>query len=146
MKMSPRLEPRRPRRRLPQNPALEDPVNRTFSQLALGAGAVCALVGLMAAPINRSEVPVGSPEATIDLATENGVQLVKGQWRYHDTKIVDVDFRAPGPDGQPTGSPIKTYDYSPHAGGADFDDSGWDAIGSTTLEQRRSNGRIAFNW
>ncbi|HKP12688.1 MAG TPA: SMP-30/gluconolactonase/LRE family protein [Blastocatellia bacterium] len=42
---------------------------------------------------------------------------MRGQWRYSDTKIVEVDFRAPGPDKQPTGGPIKTYDYMPHAGG-----------------------------
>src|SRR5258708_6223247 len=151
MKRSPRLELRRPKRRLPLNPTLskqdpEDPMNRTLSLIALGAGTVCALVGLVAATINRSEMPVGSPEATIDLATESGVQLVKGQWRYHDTKIVDVDFRGPGPDGQPTGAPVKTYDYTPHAGGADFDDSAWEAIGATTLEQRRGHGRLGFNW
>ncbi len=46
-----------------------------------------------------------------------------GVWRYSDTRIVETEFRAPGPDGQPTGAPVKTYDYAPHAGGADFDDS-----------------------
>src|SRR5690242_19968762 len=86
------------------------------------------------------------PEAKIDLATEEGVGLVKGQWRYSDTKIIEVDFKSPGPDKQPTGAPIKTYDYTPHAGGADFDDSRWEAIGATTLDQRRATGRICFNW
>src|SRR5258706_27734 len=80
----------------------------------------------------------GKPEALIDLATEAGVKLVNGQWRYSDTKIVEVDFKGPGPDKQPTGAPIKTYDYTPHAGGADFDDSRWEAIGAMTLDQRRS--------
>ena len=55
-------------------------------------------------------------------------QLVKGQWRYHDVKIVDADSRAVGPDLKPSGAPIKTYDYAPHAGVADFDDSQWEAI------------------
>jgi hypothetical protein len=31
-------------------------------------------------------------EATVDLATKEGVQLVKGEWRYSDTKIVEFDF------------------------------------------------------
>lgn len=110
------------------------------------AGAACALVALTAATMNRAELPTGSPAATIDLATDTGIQSVEGQWRYHDTKIVDVDFRGPGPDGQPTGAPVKTYDYTPHAGGADFDDSSWEAIGATTLEKRRGNGRLSFNW
>ncbi|HSB10153.1 MAG TPA: SMP-30/gluconolactonase/LRE family protein [Blastocatellia bacterium] len=86
------------------------------------------------------------PDATIDLGTELGVRLVNGQWRYSDTKIIEVDFRGPGPDRQPTGAPIKTYDYTPHAGGADFDDSKWEAISPSTLDQRRATGRICFNW
>ena len=92
------------------------------------------------------DLPQGAPEATIDLATDEGVRLVKGQWRYSDTKIVEVDVRGPGPDGQPTGAPVKTYDYTPHAGGAEFDDSGWAVIAPATLSARRSTGRICFNW
>jgi gluconolactonase len=84
--------------------------------------------------------------AAIDLASSSGVALVKGDWRYSDTKIVEVDFRGPGPDKQPTGAPVKTYDYTPHAGGADFDDSKWEVISPTALDQRRGNGRLGFNW
>ena len=96
--------------------------------------------------LGASLAPEGKPEATIDLATTEGVQLVKGQWRYSDTKIVEVDFRGPGADGQPTGAPVKTYDYAPHAGGADFDDSHWQAIAPTSLTERRSTGRLCFAW
>lgn len=92
------------------------------------------------------EFPAGKPEATIDLASDEGLRLVKGEWRYSDTRIIEVDFKAPGPDGQPTGSSIRTYDYTPHAGGVDFDDSKWDAIRPATLSQRRSTGRMCFNW
>ena len=42
------------------------------------------------------------PEATIDLATQEGAHLVKGEWRYSDTKIVEVDFTTTGGDGQPS--------------------------------------------
>src|SRR5882724_12353600 len=80
-----------------------------------------------------ADVPGGKPEASIDLATNDGVRSVKGEWRYSDTKIVEVDFRGPGADRQPSGSPVKTYDYAPHAGGADFDDSKWEVITATTL-------------
>ena len=121
-------------------------MNRTLSRLTRGAIGICALAALTAATVERVETPNGAPAATIDLSTDAGVHLVKGQWRYHDTKIVEADFRAPGPDGQPTGAPIKTYDYAPHAGGANFDDASWDTIGPTTLEQRRGNGRLGFNW
>ncbi|HSB17711.1 MAG TPA: SMP-30/gluconolactonase/LRE family protein [Bryobacteraceae bacterium] len=94
----------------------------------------------------RPEAPSGSPSATIDLAADEGVRLVNGQWRYSDTKIIEVEFRGPGPDGQPTGAPVKTYDYTPHAGTADFDDSQWETIKAANLNVRRSTGRICFNW
>src|SRR5215210_391401 len=61
-------------------------------------------------------VPTGKPEATINLATDEGAKLVKGQWRYSDTRIVEVDFKSPGAGQQPTGAPNKTYDYLPKAG------------------------------
>ncbi len=90
--------------------------------------------------------PAAEAEATIDLATREGVALVKGEWRYSDTKIVEVDFTGPGADGQPTGAPVRTYDYAPKAGAADFDDSAWPVIDPTTLSTRRGAGRLSFNW
>ena len=86
------------------------------------------------------------PEATIDLATKAGAQLVRSEWRYSDTKIVEVAFKTAGADGQPTGAPNKTYDFTPHAGGVEFDDSKWEVIDPTTLDKRRSAGKLAFNW
>lgn len=77
--------------------------------------------------------------------TNEGASLVHAQWRYSDTKIVEVDFTGPGADGQPTGKPVRTYDYAPHAGGADFDDSQWEPISPTSLDERRSTGRLCFN-
>ena len=92
------------------------------------------------------EPPYGRPDAVVDLRTWAGVELVKGQWKYSDVRIVETDFRAPGPDLKPSGKPIKTYDYSPHAGVADFDDSEWETLEPTTLEARRSTGKVCFNW
>jgi gluconolactonase len=94
----------------------------------------------------NADVPTGKPDAAIDLATKEGVDLAKAQWRYSDTKIIEIDFKAAGADKQPTGAAIKTYDYAPHAGGADFDDSKWEVIEPTTLDARRSTGRLCFNW
>jgi gluconolactonase len=99
------------------------------------------------APANtNADIPNGKPQATVDLGTTEGVSLVKGEWRYSDTRIVEVDFRGPGADRQPTGAAVKTYDYTPHAGGAAFDDSHWEVIKATSLDQRRGNGRLGFNW
>ncbi len=107
----------------------------------LGAGRAGAQIARPPA-----ESPAGPGDATIDLATAEGAALVKGQWRYSDTKIVEVDFKAPGPDLQPTGEPIRTYDVAPHAGGTEYDDSGWAAIDPKSLSARRSTGRLCFNW
>ena len=134
---------------LPGATPLQGGIPIKFDGKVIGAaGAAAAEAAIAAEPATGSPaiLPTGTPAAMIDLATDAGVQLVKGQWRYHDTKIVDADFRGPGPEGRPTGSAVKTYDYTPHAGGATFDDSNWEAIGPTTLEQRRANGRICFNW
>src|SRR5947208_56670 len=90
--------------------------------------------------------PFGRPDAIVDLASREGVQLVNGQWRYHDVKIIDADSRAVGPDLKPSGAPTKTYDYEPRAGVAEFDDSRWEAIDPTTLDQRRSTAKVCFNW
>ena len=103
-------------------------------------------LGASSSANNEAGVPTGRPEASIDLASTAGVALVKGGWRYSDTRIVEVDFRGPGQDKQPTGVPVKTFDYTPHAGGVEFDDSKWEAISPTTLDQRRGNGRLGFNW
>src|SRR5581483_1488627 len=90
--------------------------------------------------------PFGRPEATVDLATREGAALVNGQWRYSDVKIVEVDGRAVGSDLRPSGPPNRTYDYTPKANGAGFDDSGWPAIDPTTLDARRGNGKVSFAW
>src|SRR5438094_2984325 len=108
-------------------------------------GILLFLAGRAFAETN-ADAPTGKPDAVIDLATKEGVDLVKGQWRYSDTKISQVDFKAAGPDKQPTGKPIKTYDFTPHAGSADFDDSKWEKIDPTMLDARRSTGRLCFNW
>ena len=88
----------------------------------------------------------GLPDAMVDLGTDAGVELIKGQWRYHDAEVVDVDFRSVGEDGNPTGPPNQTYDIVPHAEPLDFDDSDWECIPATDLDGRRGTGKVCFNW
>src|SRR5690242_9701980 len=90
--------------------------------------------------------PYGRPDATVDLRTEEGTQLVRGTWRYSDVKILEVDAKRPGPDSKPSGAPIRTYDYEPHAGSANFDDSRWQVLDPSTLDARRAGGKVCFSW
>ncbi len=104
----------------------------------LSAGAAFAQI--------TGDVPAVRPDAIVNLATDEGVALVSGQWRYSDARVVEVEHRLPGPDLRPSGPPNRTYDITPHAGAADFDDKAWDPIAPKGLEDRRSNGRLSFGW
>jgi len=114
---------------------------------SLLAAAALLVVTTTAGAGPRALAPAdGRPDAIVDLATREGVALVQGQWRYADTRIVETDFRAPGPDLRPSGAAIRAYDYAPRAGAADFDDSSWPVIPADTLEARRGTGKLSFNW
>src|SRR5262249_34564162 len=76
----------------------------------------------------------------INLQTKAGAESVKGEWRYHDVRLVEVDGK--GPDGKPN----KTYNIEPKAFGAEFDDSKWEVVDPETLKKPRSNGQICFCW
>ncbi|WP_447977526.1 SMP-30/gluconolactonase/LRE family protein [Candidatus Nitrospira bockiana] len=108
--------------------------------------ALCLMTPLFAAAKTTPEAQIPRPDAVIDLKTDEGVRLVAGQWRYSDTKIVEVAHHGPGADLGPSGPPNRTYDYEPHAGAAEFDDSGWQTLTPDELETRRSTGRLCFNW
>ncbi len=116
-------------------------VGLIFLVAAVYIGVSSNLTHASSATKTSASIPTGKPDAMIDLGSPDGVKTVKGEWRYSDTKIIEADFRGAGPDKQPTGAPVKTYDYTPHAGGADYDDSKWEIISPTSLDQRRGNGR-----
>ena len=120
--------------------------DRALNTIAAIFTAILALGILRAEGQSIQDPPFGRPDAVVDLASREGVELVKGQWRYRDVKIVEADSRTVGPDLKPSGTPSKTYDYEPHAGVADFDDSQWEAIDAATLDQRRSTAKVCFNW
>ena len=86
------------------------------------------------------------PDAIVDLRTVEGVSRVNGQWRYSDTLIHEITHRSVGPDLKATGPTNLTFDFTPDARGADFDDSKWEVIPTDSLEKRRGNGRLSFNW
>src|ERR1700745_951297 len=108
-------------------------------------GLVLSLALVRAGGQTIQDPPVGRPDAVINLASHEGVQLVNGQWRYHDVKIEDADSRAVGPDLKPSGTRIRTYDYSPHAGPANFDDSQWETMGATHLDHGGSMAKVFYS-
>ena len=91
-------------------------------------------------PDGKEFAPAGQPSASIDLGKAEGVKAVAGEWRYSDTKIIEVDGKAPDK------TPNRTYDYEPHAGVASFDDSKWEVLDPATLGKPRSTGKLCFNW
>jgi gluconolactonase len=115
---------------------------------------VAALLAGVAAGAARAQqasdyqgIPYDSvPLASVDLATHEGTTLMQAQWRYSDTRIVQVAFYDPGADGQPGSHGNMTYDILPKAGASDFDDSGWESIDPTTLSKPRGHGHLGFNW
>ena len=113
--------------------------------------AVSITTALAVSPIaSRAQItgdaPGVRPDAIIDLKTDEGMALVKGQWRYSNARVVDVDHHGPGADLAPSGPPNRTQDIDVHAGAADFDDSRWEQIKPAQLEERRATGRLCFNW
>jgi len=114
--------------------------------LILAAGIICIVPNAFAQNWAAQAPPYGRPDATVDLRTVEGVQLIKGEWHYSDVKIIEVDSRGPGQDLKPSGYPNKTYDYTPHAGDAGFDDSKWEVLDPTKLDARRAGGKVCFNW
>ena len=86
------------------------------------------------------------PDAVIDLRTTEGAARVNAQWRYSDTHIHEIDHKSVGPDLKASGRKNRTFDFAPDARAAHFDDSKWEVIPADSLEQRRGNGRLSFNW
>jgi gluconolactonase len=93
-----------------------------------------------------SELLPHRPDAVVDLQTDEGASLVRGEWRYSDAEVREIDFVGVGPDLGPSGPPNRTYDITPHAEAADFDDSAWRVLPPRETERRLSTGRVCFNW
>jgi gluconolactonase len=85
-------------------------------------------------------------DVVVDLRTPSGVAMVAGQWRYTDVHIREVGHHAPGPDNKPTGAPVKTSDIHPRINTPDFERAPWQVVDPSSLEARRTNGRLAFGW
>jgi gluconolactonase len=105
---------------------------------------VIAILGLIASVAHADRAV--RPDAIIDLRTEAGVSAVNAQWRYSDVEIKQIEHCDVGPDLKASGPKNHTFDFAPDARAFDFDDSGWQIIPATSLEQRRGHGRLSLNW
>lgn len=111
--------------------------------------AILLIITFLLSPVRSQitgDVPVVKPDALVDLATEEGANLINAQWRYSNAEILEVEFRNPGSDLKASGTPNKTNDIYPKAGELTFDDSKWEVISAPSLYQRRATGRLSFNW
>jgi gluconolactonase len=100
-------------------------------------------------PPGPPELLPGRPDAIVDLQTDDGVALVRGQWRYSDATVEGVGFVELGSPDDPLGPgtvPNRTFDIAPHAEAADFDDAGWTPLAPADTMRRLANGRVCFNW
>src|SRR6266705_4577207 len=91
----------------------------------------------------------GRPAAVVDLQADEGAALVGAEWRYSDARVEEIDFVEVGSDADPLGPgdrPNRTFDVLPHAGTAEFDDSGWRLLTPAQTQLRLANGRVCFNW
>ena len=77
------------------------------------------------------------PDAIIDLRTDAGVASVSGAWKVIEAKLAEVDFKNPGADLKPSGTPNRTFDITPKAGAREFDDSAF----ADRVRRRRSGRR-----
>ncbi len=91
-------------------------------------------------------------DAIVDMRSIRGMELLKAQWRYAPARFVDANFKAPGPGIKdplflyPTGKDIITQNLNVRAGAIDFDDSLWELLNPSTLEERRGTGLGSFAW
>ncbi len=105
-----------------------------------------ALPLLFAPQAPSPSIPPHVPDAIVDLATREGVALVRGVWRVAPADVIEVEHRDPGPDRRPSGAPNRTHDLTPEAGARDFDDARWTEIAPEALEDRRGTGKLSFQW
>ncbi|MEO6040020.1 MAG: SMP-30/gluconolactonase/LRE family protein, partial [Saprospiraceae bacterium] len=107
--------------------------------------------GLLRAQEHR-ELAVGQPDAIADLRTVAGANALQVEWKFHEAAVIEAPFKSPGPSATdplslyPTGKKIATHRLEPKAGAANFDDSGWETLDPTTLENRRGSGLLSFVW
>jgi gluconolactonase len=85
--------------------------------------------------------PTLVPSHVVDLMTAEGIGAFGAQWKTMEAKIVEGPALPNAMAGYKT-----SYDISPHAGEAGFDDSRWPTIDAKRLTDRRGGGKVSFLW
>jgi hypothetical protein len=89
-------------------------------------------------PIVAPSIP---PAYVVDLTTQEGMAAFSARWKNMDVKIVEAP---PMPNA---GEAWKaSYDITPKAGDAHFDDSSWPTIEPKGLLERRGGGHLFMTW
>jgi gluconolactonase len=125
--------------------------NNDFGRL-IACGAL-AVVSVMIATVAVAQAPAAPPPPApqiaptlvpshvVDLMTADGIAAFGARWKTMEAKIVE------GPALPNAMADYKTsYDISPHAGEAGFDDSAWPTIDAKGLADRRGGGKVSFLW
>src|SRR4030095_12691053 len=77
----------------------------------------------------------------VNLATAEGMAAFNARWKNMDVKIVEA------PAMPNAGEAWKSsYDITPKAGDANFDDASWPTIDPKGLLERRGGGRLFMTW
>jgi len=85
--------------------------------------------------------PTLVPSHVVDLMTTEGIGAFSAQWKTMEAKIVEGPALPNAMPGYKT-----SYDISPHAGEAGFNDSSWPTIEAKSLTDRRGGGKVSFLW
>jgi gluconolactonase len=126
-------------------------VQRRPNLVAIAKRTVAMIVGgflaLLVVTAHANHAPRAVlPDAMVDLRTTEGAARVNAQWRYSDTRIQEIRHRGVGADLKASGPANRTFDFTPDARAKDFEDAKWEVIPADSLEKRRGNGRLSFNW
>jgi gluconolactonase len=117
-----------------------------LASVALAAAAMMPTLAAAQAPAPAAPPPPQMPPSlvpslSVNLMTPEGSAAFAAQWKAIDAKVIEV----PALSGHMPGYD-KTYDISPHAGEAGFDDSSWPNIDAKGLGDRRGGGKFSFMW
>ena len=122
--------------------------------ILMSCSAVAALF-LMISSVSVAQAPAPASASTplpviapsipaayvVNLTTTEGMAALNGRWKNMDVKIVEAP-------AMPNAGPAwkSSYDITPKAGDANFDDSSWPTIEPKGLLERRGGGHLFMTW